>query len=160
MPTDATDKPTVERIVRALLAGDIRNLLRPRSVPTSAISTVNPDGSTSSAGEVLTIDSQGFASWDAASGGLTLTQVEVDLGSAPRMSGSFTITSSGLTVGKPVLVTQAKAAYTGKGILTDEPEMDQIACSGVVTSATDIAVSWVASGPVKGNVKFDYIVGA
>lgn len=93
-------------------------------------------------------------------GSFTLTTVEVDLGTKARDSGSFSITGVGLTVGKPVLIQQAAAAYTGKGTLTDEAELDQATVTGVVVSTTSITAYWRASGPMLGNVKFDYAVGA
>lgn len=90
-------------------------------------------------------------------GGLTLTTVEVDLGTTKR-SGKFNVAGTGLTVGKPVLIVQANGAYTGKGTLSDEAEMDALTVSGKVTSATNIECFWKSFTSVKGNFKFDYAV--
>lgn len=65
-----------------------------------------------------------------------------------------------MTIGKPVMIQQAKAAYTGKGSLTDESAMDQVQVTGVVTSATVISCDWTSGSPVLGNFKFNYLVGA
>jgi len=95
--------------------------------------------------------------------GMTLTNVEKDLGAAPLYSGTFDITGlSGLTVGANVLVMQAAGPYTGKGDQPDEAEMDQVTATGYVFDATTIRVYWTCqpySGPVAGNVKFNYVVG-
>ena len=91
-------------------------------------------------------------------GGTTLTTVEKDLGSAKR-SGSFTIAGAGMTIGKPVLISKAVGPYTNKGTLADEAEMDIISANASVTSATVITAYWTASGPITGNVKFDYFIG-
>lgn len=103
--------------------------------------------------------------WQTAPGGgsaLTLTTVEVSLGSAARRAGRFTITGAGLTTGKPVLIQQADGPYTGKGSRADEAEMDVITVTGKVFDATTIECFWSAAykGPVKGNFKFDYAVSA
>lgn len=89
-----------------------------------------------------------------------LTTVEKQLGSVPKMAGKFTIAGTGLTIGKPVSVMKAVGPYTGKGTRADEAEMDAITATGVVTSSTEITVYWNAATRVKGNVKFNYFVGA
>lgn len=92
-------------------------------------------------------------------GGLTLTEIEKDLGSVARRSGSFDITGlAGLTVGKQVLVVQKAGPYTGKGTRQDEAEMDQANATGYVVDANTIRVYWTSSGPMMSNVKFGYAV--
>lgn len=88
------------------------------------------------------------------------TTIEVDLGSIPRSSGKFNITSSGLTEGKSVVIQQASGPYTGKGTRTDEAEMDSINVLGKVTSATNIECFWSSRNKVKKNFKFNYFVSA
>jgi hypothetical protein len=92
-------------------------------------------------------------------GGLTLTTVEVNLGTYARRSGRFNITSSGLTSGRPVMIVKANGPYTGKGTRSDEAEMDGITVSGKTTSTTNIECFWQSSTKVRGNHKFDYAVG-
>ena len=97
---------------------------------------------------------------EASSGGLSLTEVEVDLGSTPRTSGSFQITGlSGLPVDEPVLIRQGLGPYTGKGTLADEFEMDTLNVAGKVASASAIQCYWTTDSLVRGNFKFLYAVG-
>jgi hypothetical protein len=94
-----------------------------------------------------------------AASGTTFTTVEVDLGSAKK-SGNFTITSSGLTTSKQVMIFQATGPYTNKGTLADETEMDGVTVSGVVTNSTTIKCYWTSATTVKGNFKFNYLVNS
>lgn len=98
-------------------------------------------------------------SWQSV-GSFTLIQTEVDLGSVPVRSGSFTITTTGLTSGKPVMLQQAVGPYTGKGTLADEAEMDGLTISASTTSTTTIVAYWNSATYVKGNFKFNYIISA
>lgn len=95
-------------------------------------------------------------------GSLTLTTVEVSLGSAPdaRRSGRFTIAGAGLTAGKAVSIQQANGPYTGKGTREDEAEMDQILITGKVLNATTIQCFWKSQHRTRGNFKFNYAVSA
>ena len=93
-------------------------------------------------------------------GGATFTQYEANLGSVPVPNGSFSITGTGLTTGKTVLIAQSAAAYTGKGTYADEIEMDQIVISAYVQDATTIKCHWGSNTRVAGNVKFNYLVSA
>lgn len=90
----------------------------------------------------------------------TISTAEVDLGSVPRRSGSFSISTTGLTANKPVFVMQGNGPYTGKGTLADEAEMDGLIVSGRATSTTNIDCYWKSSTMVKGNFKFNYMAGA
>lgn len=92
--------------------------------------------------------------------GMALTTVEVNLSSAVRRSGKFTIAGAGLVTGKPVHVLQASGPYTGKGTRTDEAEMDAITATGKVISSTVIECFWSAARLVRGNYKFDYVISA
>lgn len=102
----------------------------------------------------------------AASGGgggsATFGTVEKDLGSTPLSSGTFDITGlSSLSSGKPVIITVMNDDWTGKGTLLDECEMDNIMATAYVFDSTTIRVNWNSStGPVKGNVKFQYLISA
>lgn len=95
-----------------------------------------------------------------APGAAAFSSIEANLGSTARRSGSFLITGSGLTTGKPVMIAKAAGPYTGKGSRADEAEMDLITATGVVISATQIRVYWQSQGPVRGNHKFNYQIGA
>ncbi len=94
-------------------------------------------------------------------GSPAFTTVEKDLGEYPRRDGKFTITGlSGLAVGKPVNIQQAVAPYTGKGTLADEAEMDGLVVKASVTAADTITAYWNSATRVRGNFKFNYLVGA
>jgi hypothetical protein len=97
--------------------------------------------------------------WASPSGGLALASAEVNLGNA-KTGGKFTIAGSGMTIGKPVIIQQAVGPYTGKGTLADEAEMDQVAVTASVTSATVITAYWSSARRVRGNFKFNYAIGA
>lgn len=94
-------------------------------------------------------------------GSPTLATAEVSLGTRAAYSGRFTVTGlSGLTVGKPVMMTQAVGPYTGKGTLADEAEMDQVTVAASVTAADAITGYWRSASPMLGSVKFHTIIGA
>jgi hypothetical protein len=95
------------------------------------------------------------------SGGSVLFDViEVDVGAPARDSGSVTVGGlTGLIVGKPVVMWQALESVTGKGDLSDNAELEGVSASGIVSSATEIAVTWWAKSPVAGIVKFNYLIG-
>ena len=98
---------------------------------------------------------------ESSGGGSSFSQIESNLGSIPRMSGRFTVTGlNGLTVGKPVNMFQAAGPYTGKGTRADEAEMDGLIVKAVVTASDTITAYWNSATRVKGNVKFNYLVGA
>lgn len=93
----------------------------------------------------------------------TISTAEVNLVAAPnaRRNGHVQITGlAGLTIGKPVIVTQAPGPYTGKGTRVDEAEMDAVQFIGNVLSATVIDLYWQAVHMVRGNFKVNYLVGA
>ena len=91
-------------------------------------------------------------------GSTSYTTVEVDLGSTPVTEGVFSITTTGLTADKQVLIYQANGPYTGKGTLADEALMDQILIKvAYTTSTTNIDVYWYSLTAVKGNFKFNYV---
>lgn len=92
---------------------------------------------------------------DATATGL-MNVVEVDLGSTPRRSGSFQITTTGLTAGQHVIIEQINGPYTAKGTLADEAEMDRVSVTGQATSSTVIQCYWTSPTVVKGNFKFAY----
>lgn len=97
----------------------------------------------------------------ASAGTVVVSNTEVNIASLPpKLSGSFDITTSGLTIGKPVLINQAVGPYTGKGTRSDEAEMDVLTATAEVISATIIRVYWHSIYPVLGNFKFNYLIGA
>jgi len=93
-------------------------------------------------------------------GAVLYTEVEKSIGSVPKLAGKFTIAGSGLTVGKPVIISQAVGPYTGKGTRADEAEMDGLIVKAAVTAVDTITAYWNSATFVKGNFKFNYLVGA
>ena len=132
------------------------NNYKDRRVITSVPGTTGATGATGATGPAGATGATGATG---ASGGIAFTTAEVNLCSLPRRSGNFTISSSGLSVGKPVLVVQSRSAYTNKGTLADESEMDNITVTSVTISSTVIKCAWQSRTAVKGNFKFDYVVG-
>lgn len=90
----------------------------------------------------------------------TLITAEISVGASVERSGKFNITSSGLAVGKGVIIQQAHAPYTGKGTRSDEAEMDSLVVSAKVTSATNIECFWSSRYKVRGNFKFNYFISS
>lgn len=123
-----------------------------------------PQGATGAQGPAGANGATGATGPQGPAGASSFTTVEKDLGALPRYSGTFDLPGlNGLTPTKPVMVQQAAAAYTGKGTLTDEAEMDQLSLTGFVLDASTIRVYWtvpIHNGPVAGNFKFDYLAGA
>jgi hypothetical protein len=114
----------------------------------------------------ITVDAQGRitaasnGSGGGGGGSASFTNVEINIASIGRNSGSFTITGTGLTTGKPVFIQQAVGPYTGKGTLADEAEMDQLLVTASVINSTTIRAYWTSHYPVRGNFKFNYLIGA
>jgi hypothetical protein len=59
-------------------------------------------------------------------GGLSMTEVEKDLGPTPKFSGTFTIVDATISPTSKILILQACGPYTGKGTRADEAEMDTL----------------------------------
>jgi hypothetical protein len=89
---------------------------------------------------------------------LGYTEVEVNLGSLAKFSGSFSITGTGLEIGRVVHIRQSAAPYTGKGTRADESEMDYVNVTAKVINSTTIQCFWKCDTRVKGNRKFFYAV--
>lgn len=88
-----------------------------------------------------------------------LSETEVNLGTTPRRAGRFEISSTGLTPGKAVFVLQASGPYAGKGTFLDESEMDTVSVTAKVLNSSTIQCFWRSNTIVRGNFKFNYIVG-
>lgn len=71
----------------------------------------------------------------------------------PQTSGSFTVTTTGLTTSSPVVVMQA----TGTGGNADDIEWDGIVANGIATSSTQFTCYWSAPHPVSGSKNFNYL---
>ena len=64
-------------------------------------------------------------------------------------------------MGKPVAIGIAAGPYTGKGYTaSDEAQLYEISAVGVVESAATIRVHWSSRHRVRGNIKFNFQIGA
>jgi Collagen triple helix repeat (20 copies) len=118
-----------------------------------------PAGATGGTGPAGSAGPQGPAG--SAGPASSFTTVEIDLGSLARRTGSFAIAVTGQTTGKPVSIWQAPGPYSGKGFSgPDEAQMDQIDAAASVTSPTVITAFWKCRHRVRGNIKFNYQIGA
>jgi hypothetical protein len=80
---------------------------------------------------------------DAHSSGLTVTTVEVDLGSTPAQNGTVTIAASGVTTSSKLLFWQCNQALTGKGDMADENEVDNLILKATA-GENEIRLYWEA----------------
>jgi hypothetical protein len=94
---------------------------------------------------------------DTTAGPFAVLQIEALLCTTARKGGRFTVAGAGFTVGAPVVVHQARAAYTGKGVTPDEAEMDAVTATGAVISTTQISCVWSSPTRVIGNRKFNIL---
>lgn len=90
-------------------------------------------------------------------GTVSLTQVELDFGSAGYRSQSFTVIDSNVTGSSKIMMTQSAEAPTGKS--QDENEMDMLICRAVSSSGQFTAYIDAMQGPVTGKFKFNYLLG-
>jgi len=122
-------------------------------VPTARLGSGTADSTTFLRGD------QTYATPPGGGGSFAIATTEVDLGSTPRRSGSFTITDAAIGSSEQVIVNQAGGPYTGKGDRADEAEMDGISCMATAGSGS-AEVFWTCESYVVGNVKFNYLVEA
>lgn len=87
----------------------------------------------------------------------TIYQITVDFGIKPIKSGNFTITGSGWTKGKQVLVVMAPNRQGS--LLYDSIEFDQIIATGIVINSTTIEVHWGSRTWVCNQYTFNYWLG-
>lgn len=109
------------------------------------------------AGILYIYDGSTYTVINSAGSNSAVQTIEVNLG-GQRKAGSFTISSSGLTAGRQVLISQATGPYTNKGTLADEAEKDLLTACGYVVNSTTIKVYWKSATWVHGNFKFNYSI--
>jgi len=88
--------------------------------------------------------------------------VQIDIGNIARHSGSFEINGGPWSLGKQIIIIQSTGPYSGKGTREDEAEMDIVSLSGYVKNSSTIKAFWTCApknGPIKGQIKFGYVVG-
>lgn len=89
---------------------------------------------------------------------VTVTQVEVDFGTACDYTGVFVITDAGVTATSKIDAWQAGDAATGR--VANENEMDGLVCSCLPAAGTFTLVITAVPGPVVGKYKVNYLVSA
>lgn len=85
----------------------------------------------------------------------SIRQYEADLGSTPRLSGSFTLTDGAIREAHKIIITQAPGPYTNKGTRADEAEMDAVHATAKAADGS-ATVYWSSPTYVVGNFKFHY----
>lgn len=90
-------------------------------------------------------------------GSATITQIEVDFGTAPVRTKTFTVTDASVSTTSHLVVTQSGTAATGRQ--ADENEMDPILFSGTPGSGQFTLIANALTGPVSGKYKVNYMVG-
>ncbi len=117
-----------------------------------AVNTINFTGSASASvsGNVATISVSG-------GGSSTVTMIQVNFGTAPVRTKTFTVTDATVTTSSRLMITQSGTAATGRQ--ADENEMDAILFSGVPGSGQFTLIANTFTGPVTGLYNVNYIVG-
>lgn len=90
-------------------------------------------------------------------GSSTITEIEVDFGTLPTRTKTFTVIDANITVSSKLTITQSGTAATGRQ--ADENEMDPILFSGTPASGQFILIANALAGPVSGKYRVNYVVG-
>jgi hypothetical protein len=85
-------------------------------------------------------------------------QANVDLGATPIKSGKFTLTDPSIGAGSKVFITTAGVAYTSKGVLTDEIDLQGPINWNPVPGAGTATIYWDSPYFQYGNIKYNYMV--
>jgi hypothetical protein len=90
-------------------------------------------------------------------GSFTAYEIEIDFGSSPTRTKTFTIIDASVTPLSHLVILQSGAAPTGRQ--ADENEMDPILFSGTPGSGQFTLIANSLTGPVTGKYKVNYAVG-
>lgn len=85
---------------------------------------------------------RGDQTWAAPTASVAGTTVEINLGSAWRTDGRFTITDAAITATSKVLCWQAPGPYTGKGTSVDQPTLEPVQIMAVAPASGSATVYW------------------
>jgi len=103
------------------------------------------------AGNVATVNMTGGG------GSFSSTQIEIDFGTTPTSSKTFTIIDSNVSTTSHMITVQSGAAPTGRS--ADENEMDPIIFSGTPSTGQFTLIATSLNGPVVGKYKVNYAIG-
>lgn len=88
---------------------------------------------------------------------LAINAFAANLGTTARRSGKIFLSGlSGLSSHTSAVVWQSAVPGSGKGIRTDNAELEQIRAEAVIVNDTSLRIHWMANGPVLGNFNFFY----
>jgi hypothetical protein len=91
---------------------------------------------------------------------LRATQANVDLGATPLKSGKFTLTDSRISATSTVLVDTAGVAYTSKGTMTDEIDLQGPIKWSPIPGTGSAVIYWSSQFWQYGNIKYNYLIAA
>jgi hypothetical protein len=126
-------------------------IIKDEGTTQGAVNTINFTGTAVTAtvvGNVATV------SITSGSGSFTVTEIEVDFGSSPTRTKTFTVVDAGITASSKLIITQSGHAATGRQ--ADENEMDPILFSGTPGSGQFILIANALTGPVAGKYRVNY----
>ena len=106
----------------------------------------------------VTPNSLGFvvASSGGGGGGGTVTEVEVDFGSAPRYDAEFTITDAAISAASKVTVSESGKAATGR--VAGDAQWDSISCAALPGTGVATVYAMAHPGPVVGRRILQYSI--
>ena len=91
-------------------------------------------------------------------GAVTMTEVEIDVGTTPLDSFNVSVTDATVSASSKILVTASSNAATDK--TADEAEMDTLLCSALPASGSFTVYCIAVPGPVTDKFKIFYTVGS
>jgi hypothetical protein len=104
-----------------------------------------------------TIDNAGVVTVTG-TGGVSLTETEVNFGASPIVTKKFTITDAGVSGTSVIVAAMSATAPTGKTV--DDNELDPVHFqAGVPGAGSFTLIGTALAGPIVGNVKVSYVVG-
>ena len=115
------------------------------------------DASLAAVGDVVSWDGSKFVISTPTAGSVTITETELDFGSTPVWSKSFTISPVvGVTASSKVMVTPGTTATGGSA---DDMEWDSITYNAVPGTEQFTIYASAFPGPIKGKRKVNYLIG-
>lgn len=116
------------------------------------VETVNFTGSAS----ISVINGIATVNVSGGGGSATITEIEVDFGTTPTYSKTFTIIDPTVSILSNLIITQSGSAAPGRS--SDENEMDPIVFSGTPAAGQFTLIATSLNGPVVGPYMVNYIV--